>query len=260
MKFGLIDPAIRYLGEHVIRLHFPSPLVPSRFTPLNLIMLVESTMDSEDISTSIPTATPPAMAQTVKPSFMTLPTELHLLISQHLTYPDALSLKHTNAHFYNLVYTGIHLKIEWLIERRRLHLDCPNDKKCELGSDMRFCRGSVQYVLHSCELRGGGLGLFALEGAVAEEVANELCRLLMKRRREHGECEAKPGGRGCLVLGTPVCAVRREKMAEGILKKIGVLVHRNRTVWWVLVALIGIVVAAVGAWEMLPAREVLIEG
>jgi hypothetical protein len=38
----------------------------------------------------------------------------------------------------------VHLKIEWLIERRRLHLDCPNDQKCELGSDLRFCRGSVQ--------------------------------------------------------------------------------------------------------------------
>ncbi|KAG0649429.1 hypothetical protein D0Z07_4483, partial [Hyphodiscus hymeniophilus] len=74
-------------------------------------------------------------------SLMGLPTELHLLISKHLIYPDALSLKHTNRHFYNLVYTGVNLKVEWLIKRRRLHLDCPNDKKCELGSDMRFCRG-----------------------------------------------------------------------------------------------------------------------
>jgi hypothetical protein len=73
-----------------------------------------------------------------------LPTELHLLITRHLTYPDALSLKHTNRYFYALVYTGVNLKIEWLIERRRLHLDCPNDQKCELGSDVRFCRGSVQ--------------------------------------------------------------------------------------------------------------------
>jgi hypothetical protein len=77
-------------------------------------------------------------------SIMQLPTELHLLISSHLTYPDALSLKHTNQHFNNLVYTGVKLKIEWLIERRRLHLDCPHDKGCELGSDMRFCRGSVR--------------------------------------------------------------------------------------------------------------------
>jgi len=79
-------------------------------------------------------------------AFMSLPTELHLQIASYLTYPDALSLKHTNRHFYGFVYTGVNLKIEWLIERRRLHLDCPHDKGCELGSDMRFCRGSVRYV------------------------------------------------------------------------------------------------------------------
>jgi hypothetical protein len=81
-------------------------------------------------------------------SFMSLPTELHLQIASYLTYPDALSLKHTNRHFYGFVYTGVNLKIEWLIERRRLHLDCPHDKGCELGSDMRFCRGSVRYVFY----------------------------------------------------------------------------------------------------------------
>jgi len=79
-------------------------------------------------------------------SFMSLPTELHLQICSYLTYPDALSLKHTNRHFYGFVYTGVKLKIEWLIERRSLHLDCPHDKGCELGSDRRFCRGSVRYV------------------------------------------------------------------------------------------------------------------
>jgi len=78
--------------------------------------------------------------------FLTLPSELHIMIASNLTYPDALSLKHANRHFYYLVYTGVHLKIEWLIERRRLHLDCPNDKRCELGSDATFCRGSVRSV------------------------------------------------------------------------------------------------------------------
>jgi len=85
-----------------------------------------------------------------KPSLMELPTELHLQITSYLIYPDALSLKHTNRHFYDLVYTGVNLKIEWLIERRRLHLDCPHDKGCELGSDLRFCRGSVRYVASVC--------------------------------------------------------------------------------------------------------------
>lgn len=74
---------------------------------------------------------------------MSLPTELHLTIAQYLTYPDALSLKQTNTHFRSLVRTGIELKVEWLMERRRLHLECPNSHKCDLGSDLRFCRGSV---------------------------------------------------------------------------------------------------------------------
>lgn len=86
------------------------------------------------------------------PTIMSLPTELHLLISSHLTYPDALSLKHTSRHFYSFVYTGVNLKIEWLIERRTLHLDCPHDKSCELGSDLRFCRGSVRFVFPLCSL------------------------------------------------------------------------------------------------------------
>ena len=74
---------------------------------------------------------------------MSLPTELHLAISKYLIYPDALSLKHTNRHFYSFVCTGLTLKVDWLLERRKLHLDCPNDKSCDFGSDLRFCRGSV---------------------------------------------------------------------------------------------------------------------
>lgn len=80
------------------------------------------------------------------PSLFSLPPELHLLIASYLIYPDALSLKHTNRHFYHLVDTGIKLKIDWLVERRQLHLECPNNTKCDLGSDLRFCRGSVRYV------------------------------------------------------------------------------------------------------------------
>lgn len=74
---------------------------------------------------------------------MSLPTEIHLAISRLLIYPDALSLKHVNSHFYNLVDTGVELKVDWLVERRNLHLECPNDRRCDLGSDLRFCRGSV---------------------------------------------------------------------------------------------------------------------
>lgn len=74
---------------------------------------------------------------------MSLPPEIHYAISELLNYPDALSLKHTNSHFYRLVDTGVELKVEWLLERRSLHLECPNDTKCDLQNDLRFCRGSV---------------------------------------------------------------------------------------------------------------------
>lgn len=76
-------------------------------------------------------------------SLMSLPPELHIQIANQLIYPDALSLKHSSRYFYHFVDTGIELKIEWLMSRRLLHLDCPNDTRCDLGSDLRFCRGSV---------------------------------------------------------------------------------------------------------------------
>lgn len=79
-------------------------------------------------------------------NLMHLPTEIHILISKELIYPDALSLKHTNRYFYNLVDTGVRLKVAWLMERRMLHLDCPNDRKCNLRTDLEFCRGSVTSV------------------------------------------------------------------------------------------------------------------
>ncbi|KAH6608446.1 hypothetical protein Trco_001792 [Trichoderma cornu-damae] len=113
-------------------------------------------------------------------SFLALPTEIHLQISKLLIYPDALSLKYTNRYFHSFVDTGINLKVDWLVERRRLHLECPNTRRCDLGTDLKFCRGSV-------------------------------ARLLMKRRREHIECESRPG-LGCIIYGTPTCPDRRRKM------------------------------------------------
>jgi hypothetical protein len=90
-----------------------------------------------DAETKTETLPPPPVG------LMSLPTELHIAISKCLIYPDALSLKHTSRHWYSLVCTDIELKVDWLIERRRLHLECPNDRRCDFGSDLRFCRGSV---------------------------------------------------------------------------------------------------------------------
>ncbi|KAI0438727.1 F-box domain-containing protein [Xylaria telfairii] len=143
-----------------------------------------------------------------------LPTELHLLIAKHLIYPDALSLKHTSRHFFYLVDTGVKLKVAWLMERRSLHLECPNDRRCDLRSDLRFCRGSV--------------------------------KLLMQRRREHLECESRPG-LGCLIFGTTVCAHRQtlgQRCRSWLSSRLTI------ELWWFLLALLPICLGCVWMTEL----------
>ncbi|KAL8420638.1 hypothetical protein RB594_003430 [Gaeumannomyces avenae] len=138
-------------------------------------------------------------------TLMDLPTEIHVMISKELIYPDALSLKHTSRHFYDMVYTGVRLKVAWLMERRQLHLECPNDTRCDLGSDLRFCRGSVA--------------------------------LLMQRRREHMECDRRPG-LGCLVYGTQTCTHRRtaaERFRRWMRTRL------TFELWWMLLAAIPVI-------------------
>jgi hypothetical protein len=68
----------------------------------------------------------------------------------------------------------------------------------------------------------------------------------MKRRREHGECDTRPDGRGCLVFGTKMCTFRKKqlgktqqfkKFSRTILGKLGVLL------WWLCLTLLGAGVA-----------------
>ncbi|KAE8422403.1 hypothetical protein BDV36DRAFT_291231 [Aspergillus pseudocaelatus] len=103
-------------------------------------------------------------------SFTDLPTELHLHISSYLPYPDALALKHTSRHFYALVYTGVHLKVDWLVERFEQKLECPMEK-CSFRTDEAFC--------------------------------NLRIRRIMERRRRHLECRRRAGG--CLVVAGRTC-------------------------------------------------------
>ncbi|KAI1083381.1 hypothetical protein F5B20DRAFT_526731 [Whalleya microplaca] len=148
------------------------------------------------------------------PNFNDLPPELHLLISQHLIYPDALSLKHTSRYFFHLVDTGVKLKVEWLMERWSLHLECPSDRHCDLRSDLKFCRGSV--------------------------------RLLIQRRREHLECESRPG-LGCLVYGTSNCIHRRQYKLR--LKR-WLRTRLTVEVWWIVMALAPVVLACLWVAEL----------
>ncbi|KKK12971.1 hypothetical protein P175DRAFT_0431697 [Aspergillus ochraceoroseus IBT 24754] len=101
---------------------------------------------------------------------MDLPTELHLHISSYLAYPDALALKHTSRHFYSLVYTGVHLKVDWLVERFERKLECPMEK-CSFRTDEAFCNWRI--------------------------------RRIMERRRRHLECLRHRGG--CLVIEGRTC-------------------------------------------------------
>ncbi|KAG7143278.1 hypothetical protein HYQ45_000529 [Verticillium longisporum] len=111
--------------------------------------------ENEELPPSEDTPPPP-------PTLPTLPPELQSLITAHLSYPDALSLKHTNRHFFQTTDTGVRLKVAWLLERRDQRLACPScGRGCDLASDLRFCRGGVGRVI--------------------------------RRRRMHGECESRAG-------------------------------------------------------------------
>jgi hypothetical protein len=115
--------------------------------------------------TEVPTPLP-----SISPNLMTLPSELHIQISTYLSYPDALALKHSSRHLYPMVYTGVHLKVDWLLERFKNKLECPMDN-CSFRTDEVFCNGRV--------------------------------RGIMERRRWHLECHREKGG--CLVVYGTTC-------------------------------------------------------
>lgn len=106
-----------------------------------------------------------------KGNLLRLPTELHIQIASYLDYPDALALKHSNRHFYSIVYTGVHLKVSWLLSRFEHKLDCPRNEDCSLRSDASFC--------------------------------NKTVRKIMARRRRHLEC--RPGAGGCYIVAGQSC-------------------------------------------------------
>jgi hypothetical protein len=126
-------------------------------------------------------------------TLMELPTELHLHIASYLPYPDALALKHTNRHFYSFVYTGVHLKVDWLVERFEQKLECPMEK-CSFRTDELFC--------------------------------NTRIRRIMQRRRRHLEC--RPVSGGCYVIKGRTC--QRASMAVW-LKDAGGLATSKARYW-----------------------------
>lgn len=114
---------------------------------------------------------------------LSLPPELLLLVIPHLVYPDALSLKHSSPHLYDLIDTSVRLKVAWLIARKSRGLDCPVGS-CVLKTDAAFCAS------------GGG------------EV-----RRIMERRRRHEECRK---GRGCEVVEGRRCPAGSKSRKSGL--------------------------------------------
>ncbi|KAL6715193.1 hypothetical protein ACLMJK_007457 [Lecanora helva] len=117
-------------------------------------------------------------SKTPKPSpLLTLPPELHTLLTQHLPYPDALALKHTHPRLYALTPTTVQQKVSWLLERKARNLPSP-DSKCVMRSDAAFC-------------------------------GNKEVRRIMQRRRAHAECKGGVGGCEVLIAGTCLGGKRR---------------------------------------------------
>jgi hypothetical protein len=73
----------------------------------------------------------------------------------------------------------------------------------------------------------------------------DLDRLLMKRRREHGECETREGGRGCLVFETKICEYRRQRMRKVEVFREWLANSRKgkEVLWWIVVGMVGVMLA-----------------
>ncbi|KAJ5204700.1 uncharacterized protein N7498_005579 [Penicillium cinerascens] len=106
-----------------------------------------------------PTATPELLQCRPHIDMMNLPAELHMQIASYLS-----------RHFNSLVYTGVHLKVDWLVERFERKLECPMEK-CSFRTDEQFCNWRI--------------------------------RRIMERRRRHLECRQVPGG--CCVVDGKTC-------------------------------------------------------
>lgn len=151
--------------------HSPTQVLEPLSSTLSYILLYPAPQPINTISPPLQTAMEdPVPSSESKHSLMGLPTELHLQIASYLPYPDALALKHTSRHFYSFVYTGVHLKVDWLVERFELKLECPMEK-CSFRTDEAFCNWRI--------------------------------RRIMQRRRRHLECRRQRGG--CLVIGGETC-------------------------------------------------------
>lgn len=139
--------------------------------------------------------------QAPEPSqLLILPLELQYLIFPHLSYPDALALKHTHPQFYHIINTSVRMKVAWLLERKERGLEWPQ-KMCAMKTDALFCVDEVKEI--------------------------------MEKRRAHGECAAGDGG--CeVVLGTTCGGPKRVRRGRAVQKLLTSRIGRpgaTMTIW-----------------------------
>ncbi len=85
--------------------------------------------------------------------------------------------------------------------------------------------------------------------------------VLMKRRREHFECETseRPGGRGCLVYGTKICVHKKVPNKLDMLRSwMRKNLWGNFTFWWAAMATLGFVLALSAARSRVWGMEVVV--
>ena len=108
---------------------------------------------------------------------LTLPPELHLLLSRSLTYPDLMALKHTHPYFNTVISPTVYDRVDWLLERPRQGLPLPQSE-CSMKTDAQFCN-------------------------------HKEIRHFMERRRQHADCADK-----CLVIEGTRCNVVWMRLAR----------------------------------------------
>lgn len=162
---------------------------PKQGPPCCILSLIPDHTQYTPIIMAPPTTVESLTTPTSKINLMDLPSELHMEIASFLPYPDALALKHTCRHFYSMVYTGVHLKVDWLVERFERKLECPMEK-CSFRTDEAFCNWRI--------------------------------RRIMERRRRHLECRRVP--QGCWVVEGQTC---QADLVPSWLKKGGPKVARS---------------------------------
>lgn len=145
-----------------------------------MILIEESSLHETQTENLLPPVSSSKMPTSDPSSFLTLPSEIHHLISTYLPYPDLLSLTLTHPLFqsHQLIRTTKSSRVNWLIDRSFHKLPLPSRTRCRWSSDNEF-------------------------------VNNHEIKEILRRRRWHAECAEYAHTKGqssqCLVVEGRTC-------------------------------------------------------